>query len=1297
MRELKLAWMCSGPTLMMRGIRVLGLMLLVMWPHAGSMAASREFFVAPDGSDANPGTLQLPFRTLERARDAVRSTSRPFTGDVVVNVRAGAYELATTLVLDQRDSGSDGFRVIYRAFPGEAVSLSGGQRITGWLPAGGGVYRASVGALRFRQLYVNGRRATRARTPNAGTYFTLRGWDEGGRRLQIARDEIAAWQRLNQVEMIVPGEGVNQANLRIASFSPSGTSAFVVPREPERTRIFQQVYPPKRLRPYFFENAREFVDEPGEWYLDTTTGELFYFPHPGEDLASGVVTAPRLETLVEIRGTLDAPVQDIELAGLTFEYSTWLSPSDTGFIGDQASTEFVQPLPDDEITSYPSRPLPAAIAVQAATRIGFERNVFRRLGASAVNLVLGVTDSHFTGNVITDVSGSGLSIDLHFDGKGSDPRKICRRVAARNNYITRVGQEYFQSVGIMLGYTDSGAVEHNEIHDTPYSGISVGWGWDDVANAARSNVVRYNDVHGTNTLMSDGAGIYTLSRQPGTLVAENYVHDIVRSPWVGGFAIAAIYLDEGSNLITVRDNVLLRNAQNIFQNGNGPSNTFVDNDGSSPATIANAGLEPAYRDIKPGSSPGPSGDLALAYGFDEGAGQSVTDASGNQRTASLIGGTSWTTGRFGSALLLDGTNDYVQVPLPGLPTADFTWSAWVWLAEIRAFQTIMEAQGTSMAELELNVTSTGALSVWMRGAELLTTARRVTARQWHYVTLQRSGSLVRVYVDGEPDSRSGTSSSLLNFSTCPLLIGVDADSGCTGSLNGHLSGAIDELRVYRRALGQAEIQHDMTTPVVGAGSDLPPVATALAFPTAGLAPLTVDFAGDASFDPDGQPLTFAWDFGDGASATTPNPVHTYQQAGQYTASLRVSDGTRSSLAAPLVISVGGPLEAAILEPAHGQTFRAGDVILFSGSAVDVNGRPLPATALSWTIVLSHDGHVHPVLGPVVGVTSGSFQVPRAGHDFSGNTAYEIRLSVTDAGQQATTSVTVLPEKVNLIVDSVPSGLEVILDGVPRTTPYGRDTVVGFQHELDAPPVQRLDEEAHTFSAWSDGGARRHVVTAPPEDASYVVTYLGGLIAAYAFNEGSGLAVGDSSGLGHGGVASGPTWTSTGRFGRALLFDGIDDWVTIPDSPRLDLSTGMTLLAWIYPVTASGVRDVVVKEGPGVDIYNLYHRNWRGLPEANMFVGGANRTAEGPELPANAWTHLAATYDGATLRLYLNGVPTASAPVSGPIPGSTAPLRIGGNSMWGEFFQGVIDEVWVFDRALTPSEIQQFMNTPVPGP
>jgi hypothetical protein len=205
--------------------------------------------------------------------------------------------------------------------------------------------------------------------------------------------------------------------------------------------------------------------------------------------------------------------------------------------------------------------------------------------------------------------------------------------------------------------------------------------------------------------------------------------------------------------------------------------------------------------------------------------------------------------------------------------------------------------------------------------------------------------------------------------------------------------------------------------------------------------------------------------------------------------------------------------------------------------------------------------------------------------------------------------------------------------------------------------------------------------------------LPGLVAAYAFGEGSGITAADSSGNGHHGAISGATWT-TGRYGAGLSFDGINDWVTVADAPALDLSTGMTLMAWIFPTAASGVRDVVVKEGAGKDHYNVYYRNWRGQPEANVLVGGANRTAEGSAVPANTWTHLAGTYDGATVRLFVNGALVSSVAAAGSMPASAGPLRIGGNSLWGEFFLGKIDEVRVYNRALTPSEIAVDMTTPI---
>ncbi len=584
------------------GIIGIGIFLARAAGPSGQLAppAFATFFVSPTGSDSNPGTESEPFQTLSRAQTAVRSITPGMSGDVLVYLREGTHTLTSTLDFDVQDSGLNGFQVVYSAYPGETAVVSGGRPITGWLEVGGGLFAAPVGSLRFRQLYVNGNRAVRARTPDAGSYHRVVFWDADNRRVEVGRSEVGQWQRQNAVEMVILGEGVNQSNLRVASI----TGAVVAPLEPERTRLFGQAYPPKRTgRPYFFENALEFLNAPGEWYLNTDSNEVFYRPLPGETMASAAVVAPVLDRLIGVVGTLSSPVHDLQFRGLTFEHATWLLPDSEGYVGDQASIVFTEPLPADQISSYPGHRLPAAVHVEAANFVRFERNTFRHLGGSALNFYRAVSDSTVIGNVIIDVSGSGISIDLNLEGNPADSRLICRRNLISNNYIAGTGRDWYQSVGIMTGYTDSTTIEHNEVLDTPYSGITVGWGWDFADNAMRNNIVRYNNVYRTNQLMSDGGGIYTLSKQNGGLITENYVHDIARGPVQGAFNISGIYLDEGSGLIAVHDNVLVNTGDRpMFQHANGAGVSFGDNGGMSPRVIANAGLRAEYADIRPASA-----------------------------------------------------------------------------------------------------------------------------------------------------------------------------------------------------------------------------------------------------------------------------------------------------------------------------------------------------------------------------------------------------------------------------------------------------------------------------------------------------------------------------------------------------------------------------------------------------------------------------------------------------------------------------------------------------------------------
>ncbi|MFO0691587.1 MAG: PQQ-dependent sugar dehydrogenase [Myxococcota bacterium] len=269
----------------------------------------------------------------------------------------------------------------------------------------------------------------------------------------------------------------------------------------------------------------------------------------------------------------------------------------------------------------------------------------------------------------------------------------------------------------------------------------------------------------------------------------------------------------------------------------------------------------------------------------------------------------------------------------------------------------------------------------------------------------------------------------------------------------------------------------------------PPVVVANASPTSGLAPLTVDFTSAGTSDPEGQPLGYLWSFGDGSTADTASASHTYARSGRYNATLTATDGTLSTTSTTIPITVGQPPVPVISFPATNSTFRAGDVIAFGGTATDPEDGALPASAFSWTINFLHADHVHPAT-PDVGVTQGSFVVPTSGHDFSGYTRYEIRLTVTDSdGLQSTTAVLVYPEKVNLTFTTQPAGLSIDLDGIRNVTPFVHDSLIGFVHTIAAVD-QTVGTTAYGWNGWSDGGARTHDITVPAADQTYTASFTG---------------------------------------------------------------------------------------------------------------------------------------------------------------------------------------------------------------
>ena len=282
------------------------------------------------------------------------------------------------------------------------------------------------------------------------------------------------------------------------------------------------------------------------------------------------------------------------------------------------------------------------------------------------------------------------------------------------------------------------------------------------------------------------------------------------------------------------------------------------------------------------------------------------------------------------------------------------------------------------------------------------------------------------------------------------------------------------------------------------------------------------------------------------------------------------------------------------------------------------------------------------------------------------------------------------------------------------TASDNDAVAGVQFKLDGANLGAEDTTAPYTISWDTQTATNgsHSLTSVARDLAGNTTtsapvgvtvsnagQLLGLVAAYGFDEASGTAVTDLSGQGNNGTITGATRTPSGKYGSALSFNGTSNLVTVPDAASLDLTTGMTVEAWVQPTALGNTwRTVAFKETGNYYSYALYASSGTGVPSGNGLVGTTDADVRAASsIPVSGWTHLATTYDGNMLRIFVNGVQSAQLLQIGSLTASTGALRFGGNNIWSEWFQGQIDEVRVYNRALTAGQIQADMAVSVGNP
>lgn len=527
--------MCNGTVTQLEG----GFQTLVM--YGSGTAAISTIYASPTGNGV--GTLADPC-SITQAQILSRATGKR------VVLRGGRYELAAPLAFTTADNN-----LSWLAYPGETPILSGGTVITGsWTgPDGSGVYTKSFSG-HTRQLYVAGTRCIRARSSvQSGWTPTATGWT-------ASDSTIAGYAHPEDVEVI--GSSSLGIWKQFHGFVASASGTTITMRDPDWAQSQDAAAGYEWNTVWWYEGVPELVTSAGYWAHDRHSNTLYYKPRAGEVMGTSQVIVGNLETILTVAGTQGDSVTGLSFTGITFSDATWLEPDSEGYAPIQDGI-----IGSGERDSPNLHKTPAAVRMSYCDNVIFYGCTFSHLGAVGLSLDTGTRNCSVVGCTTFDTSGGGISVGNASSSADYAPASELDWVTNNRIYsclISQSGREYWSNCGITGGYVSHLTIDHCEIDETHYTGISIGWGWG-LQNASPPEVLSENTV--TNTKISnwmkrdsatlqqlgDGGGVYLNNLMSGTVVNSNYViHD---GSFNGGKAGFCLYIDNGGSGIAMTNNV----------------------------------------------------------------------------------------------------------------------------------------------------------------------------------------------------------------------------------------------------------------------------------------------------------------------------------------------------------------------------------------------------------------------------------------------------------------------------------------------------------------------------------------------------------------------------------------------------------------------------------------------------------------------------------------------------------------------------------------------------------------------
>jgi len=513
----------------------------------------KNLYISENGSDSGDGSEEKPFLTFERVKEEIVNISDGMTGDIVINILPGSYHISETLQLTNEHGGKNGYNIIFRGTDKQNPPIiHGGTKLTDWEKTENGIYKASLDTEYLRNLYVDGQPMIRARSkymyPVKAMYDTDAMRNEG---IIVDGANFPEFSKPYDLETVWPLTWFVQ-RLLVDDIEPSGNDYILHMQQPKfamklGTDTIETVYG----KGFYLENAIELLDEPGEFYFDREEKTVYFYPYKEQNINTAEIYAPTTEYLVNVNGnSKDDKVENITFENLDFRYGAWNDTSKEGYKGTQATS--VYKMENEQRIPYT---MPAQFMVNRAKNIDVKDCRFSCMTANALAMEDAVSDSEISGSAFWNLGAMGVIIDtpMHDVSTNKDIESIanmeqCKNITIKNNLFRRVAIEYAGCVAIHSYFAKNLKIYHNDIAETPYTGMSVGWGWGAEQLTDCSFDISYNRVVDVNKYLADGGSLYTLGETTGSIISYNYFKK-------NGDSRGGVYHDSGSANIETFKNV----------------------------------------------------------------------------------------------------------------------------------------------------------------------------------------------------------------------------------------------------------------------------------------------------------------------------------------------------------------------------------------------------------------------------------------------------------------------------------------------------------------------------------------------------------------------------------------------------------------------------------------------------------------------------------------------------------------------------------------------------------------------